>query len=711
MTTAEDIQTSLNWSEPTPSAIFNSVSIVSKYVMEFGADNPTAIDAIVRLRDTIDHPVISNDAIKDAVYSLCREAGLFPYLEEEALTWRDQVAYEFFRGPESLEYVFHREQWEAFQLLKAGKSLVLSAPTSFGKSVLIHAFIAEKQPNCVVVIVPTIALLDQFRRRLTKLFGSDYTIITRNDQAKTDDKKQIYVLTQERLLDRDDIDEIDLLAIDEYYKLDNRRDKQGEGSRAALLNAALRRFMGISKQIFFLGPTVAEIPMRADIASRFEKHTTSFSTVAVDLHNLKESKEPQKTLSTLLRRYRTDKSLIFSKSPPAARALSKYLADSAPLKFSGDLRDLTDWLAEHYHPSWSLVSSLKSGYGLHHGSIPRSVGQAVVRHFNERDLQALICTSTLIEGVNTTAKNVFIFDKKISNTNYDYFDFRNIAGRSGRMGHHFVGRIFLFHEPPAVAEYQLQIPALGEDDRLPNATLLNLPDETLSRESLARKNGLLKNSSHPPELVKRFAPYGDDSLQNISSETLSLLKSGDRELAWRGNVGFKELAVTFELAWKHLRFNRRQLTPRAAAFFANRLRISGSLRNFFDRLAEGKPTLEQADIIDRGFRALSAFDYSIPKVLLDIEMLVNFHCANLKIDLADYSYMAQGLDNLFQHHWVKALDEYGVPFPLGRKLSFLVRDEPSLENASRAVLTYSDSSAGMKRLSSVERLLIREALA
>src|SRR5690554_6796531 len=161
---------------------------------------------------------------------------------------------------------------------------------------------------------------------------------------------------------------------------------------------------------------------------------------------------------------------------------------------SRQLSDFTEWIAEHYHPSWSLVKALKSGYGIHHGSIPRSIAQSLVRYFNEHGLRALICTSTLIEGVNTTAKNVFIYDKKISNSNYDYFDFRNIAGRSGRMGHHFVGRIFLFHEPPPEKEYRMEIPALSGDEKLSNATLLNLPDEVLTGSTLARKRALLRES-------------------------------------------------------------------------------------------------------------------------------------------------------------------------------------------------------------------------
>jgi hypothetical protein len=240
-------------------------------------------------------------------------------------------------------------------------------------------------------------------------------------------------------------------------------------------------------------------------------------------------------------------------------------------------------LATHYHPLWPLVSALRSGYGLHHGAAPRSIAQALVRFFNEGDLYALICTSTLIEGVNTTAKNVFIFDKKISNTNYDYFDFRNIAGRSGRMGQHFVGRIFLFHEPPPVTPFQLSIPALADDDALPNSVLLNLPDETLTPASIARKRALFDESSFPANLVMQFAQYGPIALDNCSNHVRSLLEQGDQQLLWRGNVGFPELASVFEIAWHHLRFNRGRLSPREAAFFANRLRLARrSLRTYFD---------------------------------------------------------------------------------------------------------------------------------
>jgi reverse gyrase len=48
----------------------------------------------------------------------------------------------------------------------SGKNLAIIAPTSFGKSFIIDAFIALKQPKNTAIIVPTIALTDETRRRL-----------------------------------------------------------------------------------------------------------------------------------------------------------------------------------------------------------------------------------------------------------------------------------------------------------------------------------------------------------------------------------------------------------------------------------------------------------------------------------------------------------------------------------------------------------------
>ena len=94
--------------------------------------------------------------------AVVRSIGLFPYNDPEQLDLRDSIAYEYHR-PLNMgsEFVFHREQAEVYHRLLAGDSVILSAPTSFGKSRIIDAIIATDKFSNIAVIVPTLALIDE----------------------------------------------------------------------------------------------------------------------------------------------------------------------------------------------------------------------------------------------------------------------------------------------------------------------------------------------------------------------------------------------------------------------------------------------------------------------------------------------------------------------------------------------------------------------
>ena len=47
---------------------------------------------------------------------------------------------------------------------------------------------------------------------------------------------------------------------------------------------------------------------------------------------------------------------------------------------------------------------------------------------NAGQLRYVFCTSTIIEGVNTSAKNVVLFDGKKASNFIDFFDYSNIKG-------------------------------------------------------------------------------------------------------------------------------------------------------------------------------------------------------------------------------------------------------------------------------------------
>ena len=97
------------------------------------------------------------------VDSLCAHFGLYPYMSE--IPRRDSVealAIEVHTPPElaALGFTFHAEQRGIYDRLLDGGSVVLSAPTSFGKSAILEALVASNTWQKIVVVVPTIALID-----------------------------------------------------------------------------------------------------------------------------------------------------------------------------------------------------------------------------------------------------------------------------------------------------------------------------------------------------------------------------------------------------------------------------------------------------------------------------------------------------------------------------------------------------------------------
>jgi len=172
---------------------------------------------------------------REILDGLVRQCGFFQYLDPDALPLADRIAYEVHRPANMGEdIVFHRPQAEVYWTLLAGENVVLSAPTSFGKSLIIDAVISSGRYNNVLIVVPTIALIDETRRRLGARFRNIYKVITHGSQAR--ESKNIFVVTQERVLQDDITDNIDFFVIDEFYKLSPAR---GDDERSALLNPEL----------------------------------------------------------------------------------------------------------------------------------------------------------------------------------------------------------------------------------------------------------------------------------------------------------------------------------------------------------------------------------------------------------------------------------------------------------------------------------------
>lgn len=655
------------------------------------------------------------DGFSEILNGLIRHYGLYPYLNAESLSIKDALAREFHRPSlitasvhqdiekpgENEGLVFHRVQAEVFRRIIDGESIVLSAPTSFGKSALVDALIESGRFNNVVIVVPTIALIDETRRRLSGLKES-HKVITHASQEIV--AKNVFVLTQERAVDFPNLPEIDLFVLDEFYKLDPREDS----SRAMTLNHAFYKLTKTSRQFYLLGPNIQSIPDGFPERFKCQFIRTDFATVVTELIPVRPQKgqDMEKLLS--LCNEMDGPTLIFCASPNKARNIVEMLSG----KLNGPnvgMEDAAQWAGENYHPEWTLVKGLRNGVGMHHGRMPRALAQLCVRGFNEGSLPILVCTSTLIEGVNTKAKNVIIFDNKIAKQKYDFFTFNNIRGRSGRMFKHFIGNVYVFHEPPQQELPLVEVPVFSQDSKNTSESLLIQLDESdLRGNSRKRLEPYYRQQILGVDVIRQntgIEPQDQIALARCLVENPTEL----RKLSWSGYPDWEQLLNLCEKIWEFFINETGRVggisSGRQLAFKINQMR-NASLSSVISQEID-KGTYPD-DAVEASLEFIRQWpQYRFPRLAMGVCRIQNYLVERLgKPTLkSEYSFFSGKVESLFSDAALIALDEYGLPFPIAKKLETVLNSDGMLD---KALSNLSRLQVNKLPLTSFEKSLIED---
>jgi len=596
-----------------------------------------------------------------------RELGIFPYLENktESLSLSDAIAYEYHRPESSSEViVFHREQAEIYRRLLNGESLILSAPTSFGKSKIIDFMIENGKYNNIAVIVPTIALIDETRRRLIR-FSQNFKIITQVSQQP--EKKNIFIFTAERVTSCENLPHIDFFVIDEFYKI---AANDSDQKRMSALNQAFYKLSKDGGQFYLLGPNVQQIS--EGVEGKFQCHfyKTTFATVASDVIQVEQKGEAIDTLINLISKLKNEPTIVYCKSPKSAN----YVASRLFSAFSEDSPKYNayaaDWIKNNFHEEWIFPKCLEVKIGIHHGRLPRSLAQFVVRAFNEGKLNVLICTSSLIEGVNTKAKNVVIYDNKIANQDFDFFTFNNIKGRSGRMFKHFIGRVYLFHNPPEEELPFVDFPVLSQNEDTPTGLLVNLEENDLTPYSRERLAPIFNQNDLPIEILRKHSNIDPENLLELARhlQTLSMLDKSI--LAWHGYPAYGSLKFVCELSWKYLLNSKSKSGVSSGSQLAMKINLLRNTQNIRTRIENELQGEYAANSPDEAVERIFDFDrhwatFEMPRILRAFSDVRKHIHSDMN---GDYYFYAGLLENLFRPPFQVALEEFGLPLQISDKI-------------------------------------------
>ncbi|MDE3321481.1 DEAD/DEAH box helicase [Acinetobacter nosocomialis] len=376
---------------------------------------------------------------------------------------------------QDLEYPLTDFQRILWKNLKLDKDIITIAPTSAGKTHIILTYLVRQillsDGAFAAIVVPTRALISEVANKvyeISKSFNSEREIEICTVPKDTNFKdKTIFVMTQERLyevLQSGDLS-FNYLFIDEAHNI-------SDPSRGVLLHLTIDKLLENSlPQIILSMPSdsyknsFSSIFNEVDFIQEITRHSpVSKILMSVKLvgreivisrykndFNIKIPKnfKGNKLSDLVLRLGQGQSNIIYKNRTDYCENTADDIADlMIDFVASPELEEAADYIEKFVHEDFSLASNLRKGVAFHYGPLPSSVRVMIERLAKEDLIKYIVCTSTLAEGVNLPAKNLFLenpLQPVIGKESERLEDVKinNITGRAGRMIEHFSGNIFL----------------------------------------------------------------------------------------------------------------------------------------------------------------------------------------------------------------------------------------------------------------------------
>lgn len=331
--------------------------------------------------------------------------------------------------------ILHPQQVEVLNLLLNGDNVLLSAPTSFGKTFIALEYISRKNFDNIIFVVPTLALMNELSKKIQENFSEKYNVISNSFENL--EQKNIFIIVPERinneLLDKIKTVNIDLLVFDEIYKL-KRKEKANLDKRIIALNKGYFDMVNRAKQVFLLGPFIKDLKFnRTHLTTNITKYFSDFAPVYI--RNIYKNLNKEKFVLSELKN--NNSKLVYFKTP---NSIFNFCNTNDIVTSQSITNSLTKWCDKYISDKWIPSIMLKKGIGVHYGSIPAFMRQYIEFLYNSKIIKNMLCTSTLLEGINTPTNELIIYDSdKLS-----AFEVNNLIGRVGRLDTFQEGKIYYF---------------------------------------------------------------------------------------------------------------------------------------------------------------------------------------------------------------------------------------------------------------------------
>ncbi len=377
---------------------------------------------------------------------------------------------------------------QRFWISAAGDSwLSASAPTASGKTFLVLQWLIDQviagESRVAVYLAPTRALVSEIESNLNSLLGNtgliEVSSLPLPDKYKTSQAggpRVIFVFTQERLHllanVLSDVLSVDLLIVDEAHKI-------GDNQRGVILQDAIERVTRANPKLkaVFISPAtqnpeelLTDAPDGVQTTAVDSDSTTVLQNLIVATQLPRQSKLWALTLRQqaselpigILQLASTPAgikkrlafiaaavgerggTLVYANGAGEAEEVADLISQLLPRLESIDpeLLELSELARKGVHQDFRLAPLVELGVAFHYGNMPSLLRLEIERLFRLGKIRFLVCTSTLIEGVNLSCRTIVVRGpRKGKGHPMEPHDFWNLAGRAGRWGDEFQGNI------------------------------------------------------------------------------------------------------------------------------------------------------------------------------------------------------------------------------------------------------------------------------
>lgn len=370
---------------------------------------------------------------------------------------------------------FDAAQGVAFEKLRTNDYYSFSGPTSMGKTFLVKMFIKsliiKGNRYNYVILVPSKALINEVRTEIINELGNclaekNYKVITTPTALKNENtQKYIMIYTQERLSYQIKLHKkmkIDYVFIDEAQKISE------VGMRSAYFYKVVNYLIRVNEmtKIYFLCPHIpnpqiylklipnskekfydifefSPVNQHKSIVDLRNKEIDVYSDLSKEFISLSFEEQNTTVMDFVYHMGKNSSNIVFcdSKKLVESNAIEywkKCKKDDAP-----ELKSLIEDIKRDIHPKSFLVYFLERGICCHVGYLPSAIKAKIEKLFRDKVIKTIFCTSTLLEGVNLPADNLFIVIKNKSYILKNSADFRNLMGRVGRKTYNLIGNVYV----------------------------------------------------------------------------------------------------------------------------------------------------------------------------------------------------------------------------------------------------------------------------